>query len=113
MTILNQYEILENVTPIWWIIGFVALLICIIGIISFIPTSQNPIAPILCWILIAALFLGIIWVSVVYEIVHKEDVPTGRYRYECIIDDDTSFADILEDYVVVEQRGDLWILEDK
>lgn len=113
MTILNQYEILENVTPVWWYIGVVVFIIGIISIISFIPTSMNPVPPILCWILIAVIFLFIIWVSVVYEIVHKEDVPTGRYRYECIIDDDASFTDILEDYVVIEQRGDLWILEDK
>lgn len=110
MTILNQYEILENVTPIWWYIGVVVF---IISIIVFFAISDKSVSSILGWILVAIIFLGVIWVSVVYEIVHKEDVPTGRYRYECIIDDDASFTDILEDYVVIEQRGDLWILEDK
>lgn len=110
MTILNQYEILENVTPIWWYIGVVVF---IISIIAFFAISDKSASSILGWILVAIIFLGVIWVSVVYEIVHKEDVSTGRYRYECIIDDDTPFTDILEDYVVIEQRGDLWILEDK
>ena len=41
--------------------------------------------------------------------------PTKRVetRYECAIDDTTSFIEIMENYDVVGRRGDLWILEDK
>lgn len=41
--------------------------------------------------------------------------PTKRVetRYECAIDDTTYFIEIMENYDIVEQRGDLWILEDK
>ena len=113
MTILNQYEILESTTPIWWGIGIAVFTIIIVGIIFFIPTSMNDVLHILCWILVAVIFLCIIWVSVVYKIAHREDVPTGRYQYECTIDDGASFTDIMNNYIVVEQRGDIWVLEDK
>ena len=60
-----------------------------------------------------AIIFTIVWGWVVRPIVTKEDIPTGRYRYECTIDDDASFIDIYEKYIVVERRGDLWVLEDK
>ena len=43
----------------------------------------------------------------------EESKPTGRYQYECTIDESVSFKDVLENYEVVEQKGKLWILEDK
>ena len=40
-------------------------------------------------------------------------VKTGEYRYECIIDDSVSYNEVVENYKIVEQRGDIWVLEDK
>lgn len=34
-------------------------------------------------------------------------------RYECAIDDTMSFNEVMEDYEVVEQRGDIWVLREK
>ena len=34
-------------------------------------------------------------------------------RYECTIDNTTSFNEVMENYEVVEQRGDIWVLRDK
>lgn len=34
-------------------------------------------------------------------------------RYECAIDDTASFIEIMENYDVIDRRGDIWILEDK
>lgn len=110
MTILNQYEILKNVIPTWWIITLMALIvfIFIMTIIATESASRSALA-----VLSFAIIFTIVWGWVVRPIVTKEDTPTGRYRYECTIDDDASFIDIYEKYIVVEQRGDLWILEDK
>ena len=36
-----------------------------------------------------------------------------KTRYECAIDDTASFIEIMENYDVVDRRGDIWILEDK
>ena len=38
---------------------------------------------------------------------------SGRNRYECLIDDTASFTEVAENYDIVGQRGNLWILEDK
>lgn len=110
MTILNQYEILKDVTPTWWYVVLVLSIVSII-IMSSIENKTNSTSLLLAIIL--TIVFNLIWAWGVKPIVTKEDTPTGRYRYECTIDDDASFIDIYEKYIVVEQRGDLWILEDK
>ena len=40
-------------------------------------------------------------------------VKTGEYRYECTIDDSVSYNEVAENYKIIEQRGDIWVLEDK
>ena len=113
MTILNQYEILESTTPIWWSIIEIVFIIIFIAffIASISTTNASTVKPLIILIFVA--FVTIIWSFIVYPIVHKEDVPTGRYQYECTIDDGASFTDIMNNYIVVEQRGDIWVLEDK
>ena len=39
--------------------------------------------------------------------------PTGRYRYECLIDDDVSVVEFDERYTIIDKRGDIWSIEDK
>lgn len=43
----------------------------------------------------------------------NESKPTGRYKYECTIDESVPFKDVLENYDVIKQKGKLWILKDK
>lgn len=40
-------------------------------------------------------------------------VPNRITQYECTIDSDVSFVELYEKYDVIEQRGDIWILEEK
>ena len=40
-------------------------------------------------------------------------VKNGEYRYECTIDDSVSYNEVVENYKIVKQRGDIWVLEDK
>ena len=42
-----------------------------------------------------------------------EPVPTGRYQYEVTIDKSVSVTELYEKYDIIEQRGDIWVLEDK
>ena len=74
MTILNQYEILESTTPIWWsIIEIVLIISFVIAFIASISTTNaSTVKPL---ILIFVAFVTIIWSFIVYPIVHKEDVP--------------------------------------
>lgn len=40
-------------------------------------------------------------------------VPSGEYHYEITIDDNTSFAEVIEKYNIIEQRGELFVVEEK
>lgn len=38
---------------------------------------------------------------------------TGRYRYEVKISDSTTFKEVTDNYKIIDNRGEIWILEDK
>lgn len=112
MNILNKTEILKNVTPTWWHVVLIVSVVAII-IMTSIECKTNSDSLLLAIAIALTIIFGLTWAWGVKPIATKEGIPTGRYRYECTIDDDASFVDIAEKYVVVEQHGDLWILEDK
>lgn len=37
----------------------------------------------------------------------------GIMQYECTIDSNVSFVELYKKYDVIEQRGDIWVLEEK
>lgn len=39
--------------------------------------------------------------------------PTGRYKYEVKISDTTTFKEVTDNYKIIDNRGQIWILEDK
>lgn len=39
--------------------------------------------------------------------------PNRITQYECTIDKNVSFVELYEKYDVIEQRGDIWVLEEK
>ena len=41
------------------------------------------------------------------------EIPSGRYQYEAIIQDDVSINEIYKHYNVIDKKGKKWILEDK
>jgi hypothetical protein len=51
-------------------------------------------------------------VALLVVVVSSPEVPTDRNEYIVKIDD-ASFVEIYEKYEVVEQKGDVWILQDK
>lgn len=112
MNILNKTEILKDVTPTWWYVVLIVI-VSVVALIAMCAIEKKTNSAFLPLAIILTIIFGLIWSWGVRPIATKEDVPTGRYRYECTIDDDASFVDIAEKYVVVEQHGDLWILEDK
>lgn len=52
-------------------------------------------------------------VCILVLVVAPPQVETGRYRYEVTVDESASFTDIYEKYEIVEQRGEIWVLEEK
>lgn len=107
MTILNTY-IVETPTflgPLMWIpliIGFG------VGFCLVYPDTDDVLASILIGTIAAGVgaLLGCL-LSLGFG-------PfTETRRYEVIFDEETSIVEVMKDYDVVEQRGDIFVLEDK
>lgn len=106
ITVLNQEMIMDSPD---WVFSF--MIIClIVGVLSFLVCMNahddaiSIISSVLC-------LLSIVCLMFVQPVV--PEVKTGRYRYEVTIDESVSFNDIYEWYEIVEQRGDIWVLEEK
>ena len=104
ITVLNKIAVTG--VPSWALVS--AIIICIIGFIVF------AISIIIEWRTLTAIvpiivILFIWFICGIFNITFK----TGEYRYECIIDDSVPYNKVVENYKIIEQRGDIWVLEDK
>lgn len=104
ITILNTTAVTG--LPTW--ISVLAFVIFFIGAIVF-AVSMILDGPV--WVTASSLMIGLI--IMIACGIFKYTVKTGEYRYECIIDDSVSYNEVVENYKIVEQRGDIWVLEDK
>lgn len=108
MTILNQTEIMISIIPKGFIplilIGLVLAAICTI-IAQTSGKYQDFCA--ITGIILLIICSGVCFVG---SVIKK---PSGRYQYECLIDDTVPYTEIYDKYNVIEQRGSIWVLEDK
>ena len=104
ITILNKTDITG--LPTW--VSVLAFIVFVTGLIVF-AVSMILDGPV--WITTSSLMISLI--VMVACGTFKYTVKTGEYRYECIIDDSVSYNEVVENYKIVEQRGDIWVLEDK
>lgn len=104
ITILNT----TAVTGLPTRVSVLAFVIFFIGAIVF-AVSMILDGPV--WVTASSLMIGLI--IMIACGIFKYTVKTGEYRYECIIDDSVSYNEVVENYKIVEQRGDIWVLEDK
>ena len=104
ITVLNKIAVTG--VPSWVLISAAAILI--IGLIVFAISiiaewpTWTAIVPIII-ILLVWLLCGILNIT----------IKTGEYQYECIIDDSVPYNEVVDNYKIIEQRGDIWVLEDK
>ena len=107
ITILNQTEIMGN--PKWLmptvLIGFLVLFIGVGVLVTFLSDS-DPLG------IFVGIVLGVLYTAILIGC-WSDTMPTGCYKYEALIDESVSFEAVLEKYDVVEQKGKIWILEDK
>ena len=89
---------------------FITSIICVIGIVLLITQSIKD----------NILLLGIISSIVVLFICFGLSMSLARTpiyqevtQYEVTIDPDTNFYDILNNYNIIEQRGKIFVLQDK
>lgn len=104
ITILNTTAVTG--LPTW--VSVLAFVIFFIGAIVF-AVSMILDGPV--WVTASSLMIGLI--IMIACGIFKYTVKTGEYRYECIIDDSVSYNEVVENYKIVKQRGDIWVLEDK
>ncbi len=105
ITILNKIEITG--LPTWLVITWISIImisICVVVICGLIAKGSLKVTAIAGITAVVMFFLGLIL---------ECTVKTGEYRYECTIDDSVSYNDIVKNYEIIEQRGDIWVLEDK
>ena len=63
------------------------------------------------WGVMTAVCVGLVIILGIVGL-HTEK-ETGRYRYEATISEDVSMTEFYEQYEVIEQRGEIWVIEDR
>lgn len=104
ITVLNTTAVTG--LPTW--VSVLAFVIFFIGAIVF-AVSMILDGPV--WVTASSLMIGL--VVMIACGIFKYTVKTGEYRYECTIDDSVSYNEVVENYKIIKQRGDIWVLEDK
>lgn len=102
MEILNKTEITEPSTL------FFILAACTIVFLFACLGNLDKDAGLVFLLLCIICFIGVMIITV-----FGEEIPTGRYKYEVILDKSYSATELYENYDVVEQRGKIWVIEDK
>lgn len=106
VTILNKVAITG--LPSW--IKALAAVMLIIGTVVFAISMIKDDWPV--WITIISIISGML-IMTVCGLLDLVIIKPGEYRYECTIEDSVSYNDIVENYKIIEQRGNIWVLEDK
>lgn len=107
--ILNQVEITTAAYPLWVGAGLfcISLVAIIYGVYLIILDNgfKRVFGIVGCVIGGVAFYIGIITSCMTSK--------TGKYQYEVTIDESVSMTEFYEKYDVVEQRGSIWVIEEK
>ena len=107
MTILNQTEITVENCPV---IGGLSIFILFISISLLLAILCS--GYLLVEYKLSILFLILSIVSAVGAWYGTHYVPTGRYRYEALMDETYSAEEFLSKYKMIDQHGKIYVLED-
>lgn len=102
--ILNKTVITES--PDWINIVIPCSLLLLLLFFIILVTTDCQFMLILSGVLVAFIIIGDMILSFYEE-------PTDRYRYEVTLDKTVTIEELYKNYDVVDQRGEIWILEDK
>lgn len=109
INVLNTIPIMTN--PLWVNILFILSGILFLTGIIFVITSAHKISDKM--LITGFILLAIGFVSLIVCSIYEGSVPTGKYKYEVTIDENVSFTEINSKYNIIEQRGSIYVLEDK
>lgn len=110
MTVLNTIELTKTATTIA-VIGVSCLFL---AVLSFIGAMLTPVEHMNIGVTcIFILIFSVVGIVVCGSLSDTFTVPNGEVRYEVLINDDTSFTEVIEKYDIIEQRGEIFVLEEK
>ena len=111
VTVLGQEAIKES--PQWMtailVIGLLVMVLAFVVMFfgAFCEDFRMVDKGIVMMSVTAALLLVLALMVVVIE------VPTGRYEYKVIIDDDVPFTELYDNYEIINQEGQIYTIKDK
>ena len=71
---------------------------------------RDKISTVCMWIVVIGVIGCSVWLLLNAAI---PGAPTGRYKYEVKISDTTTFKEVTDNYKIIDNRGQIWVLEDK
>lgn len=102
MTILNEIPIsVADTYLIFPILIFAAMIFCVVGCILLVYDYARS----GFWLVTLSILYFIFFVLFCGK--------TDHYRYEVIIDSSYSATELMNQYKVIEQRGEIWVIEDR
>lgn len=109
INILNATQIMES--PLWTVLLIAFGILCLAVSFALFFVSCLTIGNKSIIIAIILFIVGLI--SLFVGVDHSYTIPTGKYKYEVTIDENVSFTELNSKYNIIEQRGSIYVLEDK
>lgn len=111
MTVINVIELTKTapVVDVVFIVCLFLAAISFIGVIATPPLKNENIGIVFCVIML----LSLIGVFVCGALFDRCTVPNGKYQYEILIDDNVTFNEVTEKYNIIDQRGEIFVVEEK
>ena len=103
--ILNKTAVME-MPAVFGVAIFIGIALALISFVIVLVVDNLTI------IIVSGVTMLIGIILVIFSPIVGKEVDTGRYRYEVTIDPAVKFSDIYNNYEVIKQRGDIWVLED-
>lgn len=107
--ILNQIPVTETEMAIsfgWLMVIAIVILGFIAGIFAVFDSDDLDLGLVLG----AVIAVGVTLVVMIFS---AKEVPTGEYQYEVVIEEEVNLHEFYDYYDVIEQRGEIFIVQEK
>ena len=111
MTAINLIELME--CPDWYGILLLVLL-CLVAVFSIVCCSVTQKGRPFNFLLLFIIVFGLAFIVLTSDAaMNRFKVPSGKFHVEAIFTDDMPFNAVMKEYNIVEQRGNVFVLEPK
>lgn len=114
MTVINTIELTKTAPGMNIALAIGIALFAILMTIGFLLVSSlnHKREMIGMWCVSIALVLCL-FLIIMGLIKDNVTIPTGKYQYEITIDDAVSFNEVIEQYDIIERRGEIFVVEER